>query len=79
MTVFYFEKEARNSVKVYIFRFINIPATNQSSGHFDTLQDIGESDSTRKYMANTCDFRRYFIFLETKTFLFFSLLFIVHL
>ena len=34
-TAFYFENEARNSVNVYIFRYINIPSTNQSKDQLD--------------------------------------------
>ena len=35
-TVFYFENGIRNPVKVYMFRFVNIPSTNQSRDRLDT-------------------------------------------
>ena len=79
-TVFYFEDEEKNSVKVYIFRFINIPSTYQSRDHLDTthaeraVQDTGKLgpcyDSAWKSKAKKVWFQMRTFFLNLKASLF---------
>ena len=65
-TVFYFENETRNSVKVYMFRFFNIPSTNQCIDHLDTPHAARAGHRRVKSLllqcpkskAKMCDFRR---------------------
>ena len=84
--MFYFKNEARNSMNEYIFRFINIPSTNQTRDHLDTPDTARAGHSQvrsllRQYPKIYC--KRGVIldgnfFLKMQSFLF-SLLCIIHI
>ena len=80
-----FENETRNSVKVCMFRFINIPSTNQSRDHLDTPhaahaghRRVSSCYDSAENLWQKCVISEENCFLKTKSFLF-SLLCIVHI
>ena len=85
-TEFYFKNEARNSMKEYIFRFINIPSRNQARDNLDTPHVARAEHRQVRSMLWQC-LKIYFdtgvildekFFLKIKSFLF-SLLCIIHI
>ena len=74
------KKEKRNSMKVYIFRFINIPSTNQTRDLLDTPHAAREGYRQSRITVMTvpenllqsrCDFRRQ-LFPQNEKFYVFS-------